>query len=113
MSDNYQAVYDAIRSRFHMPDISDIITRAFDISWQMEAVKNEFMNAAYEMQRPCVVFKPELYPDGDMWCALFGADLATGVAGFGKTPLEAMYKFDEAWRKATANHTPPHIKKEG
>jgi len=105
MGDNYQAVYDAIRSRFHMPDISEIIRNAWDISWQVDAVKTEFINAAYEMQRPSVIYKPELYPDGDMWCALFGADLATGVAGFGKTPSEAMYEFDKAWRESK----PPQI----
>jgi hypothetical protein len=35
--------------------------------------------------------------DGDKWCALYGADLATGVAGFGDTPAEAMHEFDKAW----------------
>ena len=46
MSDNYDAVYNAIRSKFHMPDIDDIIRRSFDISWQLDAVKAEFINAA-------------------------------------------------------------------
>lgn len=99
MSDNYQAVYDAVRSRVHWPDVENILRNAFDISWPLDAVKTEFINAAYEMQRPCVIFKPELYPDGDMWCALYGADIVTGVAGFGKTPSDAMYDFDKNWRE--------------
>lgn len=101
MSDNYQAVYDAVRSRFHMPDIDSIIRNAFDISWAVEHVKQEFMNAAYEMQRPCVVFKPDIYPDGNMWCALLGADLQSGVAGFGETPAKAMYDFDKNFNSRT------------
>lgn len=109
MSDNYQAVYDAVRSRFHMPDISGIISRSWDISWQIEAVKTAFCEAAYEQQRPSVIYKPDLYPDGDQWCALYGADLATGVAGFGKSPNDAMYNFDKAWHeklpiKQNTNH---------
>lgn len=31
-----------------------------------------------------------IYPDGDSWCALLGADLQEGVAGFGDSPLEAI-----------------------
>lgn len=49
---------------------------------------------------PHVLIRPDLYPDGDMWCALHGEDLATGVAGFGETPEKAMAAFDEAWRSA-------------
>lgn len=53
---------------------------------------------AYEYGRPCVVFKPQLFKDGNQWCALFGEDLQAGVAGFGDSPSAAMYAFDEAWR---------------
>ena len=28
--------------------------------------------------------------DGDQWCALYGENLQEGVAGFGRTPAEAM-----------------------
>ncbi len=32
----------------------------------------------------------EISLDGDQWCALVGANLMEGVAGFGNTPLEAL-----------------------
>lgn len=32
----------------------------------------------------------EISLDGDLWCALVGADIMDGVAGFGETPLEAL-----------------------
>ncbi len=31
-----------------------------------------------------------VFKDGDMWCALIGADLQEGVAGFGHTPAHAL-----------------------
>ncbi len=53
--------------------------------------------AAYEQTRPCVVFKPRLFMDGNKWCALFGENLHDGVAGFGDSPANAMYDFDAQW----------------
>lgn len=55
------------------------------------------------MTAPHVIYKPVLQPDGDKWCALFGANLMVGVAGFGDTPAEAMAEFDKAW---TTRRTP-------
>lgn len=46
---------------------------------------------------PHVLYKPKLSQDGDQWCALFGENLAEGVAGFGYTPAEAMTAFDKEW----------------
>jgi hypothetical protein len=34
--------------------------------------------------------------DGNRWCVLFGKDLMNGIAGFGRTPEEAMMAFDSA-----------------
>jgi hypothetical protein len=31
-----------------------------------------------------------LYPDGNQWCALWGDDIQSGVAGFGDTPALAL-----------------------
>lgn len=59
-------------------------------AWQQAA-------AAYE--RPCVLWKPRLFIDGNQWCALFGENIQEGVAGFGDSPDEAMWAFDTAWRK--------------
>lgn len=62
-----------------------------------QSVLNNQWNAAQSQQLPSVLYRPALMADGDMWCALYGEDLASGVAGFGKTPAEAMYEFDQAW----------------
>lgn len=100
MSDSYQAIYDAVRSRISGGNIGDIIRdvagNAFDISWQKDAIKTEFLNVAYEMQRPSTIYRPTLSMDGDAWLAIYG-DLPTGVVGSGKTPAEAMLAFDKAW----------------
>ena len=35
------------------------------------------------------------YKDGNMWCYLLGENLQEGVAGFGKTPYQAMQDFNK------------------
>ena len=57
------------------------------------------------MERPSVVRKPVLSRDGDHWCALFGDDIQSGVAGFGKSPALAMRDFDRAWECPIPNPT--------
>jgi hypothetical protein len=103
MSDTYQAVYDAVRSKISGGDISqtvrDVLWQQFDISHSVDIVRQEFLNAAMEMQRPSAVFKPLLTQDGDAFLAIYG-DLPTGVVGAGKTPSEAMADFDAAWVRA-------------
>ncbi len=64
-----------------------------------QSVLNNQWNAAQSQQLPSVLYRPRLMADGDMWCALYGDDLQTGVAGFGETPAAAMQAFDEAWIK--------------
>ena len=73
------------------------------ICFAADQVKIAWQEAAWEHMRPCVVFKPTLSLDGNMWCALFGDNLQEGVAGFGETPSKAMYAFDAAWTKGL-NH---------
>jgi hypothetical protein len=104
MSDNYQAVYDAVRSRFHGCDaegaIQSVLRDAFGMAnHHMACVAQEYACAAHEQQRPVVVFKPVLSVDGSMYCFLFGSNLQEGVAGFGETPAKAAAAFDEAWLK--------------
>lgn len=79
----------------------------WDISFAVEAVKQEvfytlslYQTAAREQSRPCVIFRPSVYPDGDQWCALYGDNLQEGVAGFGDTPEAAMRQFDIEWLNA-------------
>lgn len=62
-----------------------------------QSVLNNQWNAAQSQQLPSVLYRPRLMADGTKWCALYGDDLASGVAGFGDTPAEAMYAFDMAW----------------
>ena len=67
-----------------------------------QSVLNCQWNAAQSLQLPSVLYKPRLVADGDMWCAIYGDDLATGFAAFGKTPSEAMYEFDQGWGQRRA-----------
>ncbi len=61
------------------------------------AVRDEVREVRREYLRPSVLYKPTISVDGNQWCALYGADLQTGVAGFGDTPAQAMEDFDHNW----------------
>lgn len=80
--DNYQPVYDAVSSAFSLAD---------------HTVKVCFQEVCISMTRPSVLFRPAISIDGNKWCALYGANLQDGVAGFGDTPEAAMLEFDKAW----------------
>lgn len=41
--------------------------------------------------------RPRLFPDGNKWCALYGDNIAEGVAAFGDTPEQASIQFDIEW----------------
>lgn len=62
-------------------------------------VQEVIQQAASCYTQPHVIYKPRLFPDGDKWCALLGDDLQVGVAGFGKSPADAMWNFDKEWHK--------------
>lgn len=113
MSDSYHAIYDAVRSRISGGNVGDVVAeacrQAFDISHTRAILQEQFCSTAMEMARPSVLFKPTLSIDGDMWCALLGASLAEGLAGFGKTPHDAMAAFDVAFYK---QRTPAAIRLE-
>lgn len=102
MSDSYQAIYDAVRSRISGGNISDAVDPALREAFGManhhlSVVAQEYTSAAHEQQRPSVLFRPSLTIDGNQWCALYGDDLQSGVAGFGDSPALAMYDFDKSW----------------
>jgi hypothetical protein len=44
------------------------------------------------------ILKPRIFIDGDQWCVLYGQNIQDGVAGFGKSPILAIYDFNNAWR---------------
>lgn len=77
------------------------------LSFAIDVVKTAICEEAAivrgALTAPHVIYKPDLFPDGTQWCALFGADLQSGVAGFGDTPAAAMADFDTAW---TSRKTP-------
>ena len=58
-----------------------------------------WQQAAAAHERPCVLWKPRLFIDGNQWCALLGENIQEGVVGFGDSPDAAMWEFDVAWRK--------------
>ena len=102
MSDNYQAVYDAVRSRFNGCDVENTVRQAISSAFftgnLVHSVIREFELAAHEMQRPFVLFKPPISIDGNQWCVLYGENLQSGVSGFGDTPEKAALDFDKNWR---------------
>ena len=69
-----------------------------------DMTKASWQEAAWEYQRPSVLFKPTLTKDGNMWCALLGENLQEGVAGFGPRPADAMWAFDKAWLSESGSH---------
>lgn len=107
MSDNYQAVYDAVRSRFNGCDTSNAIesaiANAFSNGYVIpEVVRACMADVANEMTRPFVLLRPKVFPDGDQWCALYGDNLQDGVCGFGDTPAKAATQFDIEWLNGKA-----------
>jgi len=100
--DSYQAVYDAVRSRIGSVDgyaITEGIVSKFDFSHHAEIIRQEFVNVAFEQQRPAILLKPSISIDGNQWCVLYGEDLQSGVAGFGDSPYDAMLDFDKNFCK--------------
>ena len=108
MSDSYQAIYDAVRSRISGGNISDAVTEvcrsAFDVSHLTQCLYQDasmaiehWAEAGRQQQRPFILLRPRIFIDGNQWCALYGENLQDGVAGFGDTPALASVQFDLAW----------------
>lgn len=113
--ESYDAIYQAVRSKISGGDISRAVQdhlHSLNLSHYAEMASRAAIDAANEQARPCVVYKPDLFLDGEHWCALFGRDLAVGVAGFGKSPAEAMYEFDKAWHASIDSRTATNLTKE-
>lgn len=97
MSESYQPIYDAARRAIGHVDTAQVLREAFDISWQKEHLQQEIYAVSHEMQRPSVLYRPQIMIEGDKWLALYGENLQDGVVGSGDSPAEAMYAFDQAW----------------
>lgn len=107
MSD-YQAIYDAVRSRISNGDIGAAVEAVFreaNISHYIECaftvIGYEFASAASYYSRPSAIYRPTIKMDGKSWCALYGENLQDGVAGFGDTPELAMADFDKNWKEGS------------
>jgi len=68
-----------------------------DFSWEASRILEYVRDTALFIQRPSFALKPRVFPDGNMWCALYGENLQEGVAGFGETPEAAACDFDNNW----------------
>lgn len=100
MSDNYQAVYDAVRSKIGNVDVGSAVESAMrneNISHYFMMAAENFRCTLAEYERPSAIYKPKLFIDHGKWCALYGENLQDGVCGFGESPKEAMFDFDKAW----------------
>ena len=58
-----------------------------------------YQNICYQSERPSTIYKPKIYKDGSLWCALYGSNIQDGVAGFGKSPALACEDFDRMWEE--------------
>lgn len=109
VSDSYQAIYDAVRSRIHSCDVGEIVRSAvgsgIDASHAIAMIQQDFCIAAREMQRPSVLYRPQIRRHEDQWCAFYGNNMDSGVCGFGRTPANAMEAFDRAWSQRVGRVT--------
>ena len=103
MTDTHQAIYHAVRSRLSNCDVGAAVESAIlsaGLAHYADRAAMAVEIATYEYTRPSAVYRPSLFIDGNMWCALYGDNLQDGVAGFGDTPSKAMIAFDSAWLNA-------------
>lgn len=100
MSDSYQAIYDATRSRLSNCDVGSAVEEVMrnsgigDAAW---SIKTRYLEAIASLDTPSAIFRPAISIDGNQWCALYGENLQDGVAGFGDSPGAAMRDFDNNW----------------
>jgi len=69
---------------------------------------NNFLNAMLNIEwtsqvamEPFTIYKPKIFPDGDQWCVLLGANIQEGVVGFGDTPHKAVTNFNHNFDNQT------------
>ena len=69
----------------------------------MEMIQASWQQTASCYEAAHVIYKPRLFQDGDMWCALLGDDIQVGIAAFGKSPQDALHEWDKEFRKPIAS----------
>lgn len=72
-----------------------------------QSILNQEYANVLEQTRPFFQLRPRVFPDGNLWCALYGENLQEGVAGFGETPYLASYDFDKNWMNQKAGPSQP------
>lgn len=80
------------------------------MSRQQDLIDQSRLNAAVEVEEFNLVslLKPRIFIDGNQWCVLHGENLQDGVAGFGDSPILAIYSFNKAWGKPLPTGDKPH-----
>ena len=68
-----------------------------DISNDAYLARMAIVEACCFVQSASVLYRPRIFPDGDQWCCLLGANLMEGISGFGDTPEQACRDFDKAF----------------
>lgn len=55
------------------------------------------MNALVEAEElnKFALLKPKISIDGNQWCCLYGDNIQDGIAGFGDTPMKAIYDWNK------------------
>lgn len=55
---------------------------------------------------PEFTLRPRLFIDENQWCALYGEDIQSGLAGFGDSPHLAMMDFNKNYYKKLETKKP-------
>jgi hypothetical protein len=76
-----------------------------------EVAAQHYRDLTDHMTQPSVLYRPGLSIDGNQWCALYGEDLQSGIAGLGDTPEMAMRDFNRNWHNfKPANKEPAKVR---
>jgi len=68
-----------------------------NLSWSFTRLDETLQGIISELGKPHRFLRPELFRDGNKWCALYGADLQAGIAGFGDSPADAIEAFNREY----------------
>lgn len=98
MSDLYQPIFDAVRSKISNGDIGQAVESALrNIGDYAHQAFQQIPWSFHGYERPSAIYRPKLSRDGDKWCALYGDNIQDGCCGFGDSPDLAMQDFDKKW----------------
>lgn len=72
-----------------------------------ELLHQSRMNAAIQAEELAIfaALRPRIFIDGNQWCVLYGDNLQDGVAGFGDSPMLAVYDFNNSWSEKLSEKT--------